>query len=177
MSSHVLIEDNIALLKSAIELLNSFDDARFAMRQLKGSKSGVGSHMRHVIDHYQCLLSSVEGVEINYDHRERSGDVERLVSRSIQALDQIIVGLDGAKQMDKDRCFRVRMDCGTNHSDDGQMWCESSFGRELQFLVSHTIHHFAIIDLFCQLMGLQVPKDFGVAPSTLKYINNPTFGN
>ncbi len=166
-----LIDDNIALLKSALELLRSLDDLHYAQRQLDERKSGIGPHLRHVIDHYQCLLNAVEsGDLIDYDHRERSDSVEVSVSRATRVLHELIAGLEGAKTIDKDKVYRVRMDCGTNHDAPDQALCQSTLGRELQFLVSHTVHHFAIIDLYCHLLDIPVPAGFGVAPSTLKYL-------
>ncbi|MEP0552783.1 MAG: hypothetical protein ABJE29_00430, partial [Balneola sp.] len=48
-------------------------------------------------------------------------------------------------------------------------WSVSSIRRELQFLVSHTVHHYALIGLILKTMDVEVPEDFGVAPSTLKH--------
>ena len=45
----------------------------------------------------------------------------------------------------------------------------SSLARELQFLTSHTIHHFAVIALILRAMDVEVDREFGVAPSTLRY--------
>ena len=174
--SYQLIEDNIALLKSVIELLGSMDDRQYCMRQLGGEKSGVGPHLRHVIDHYQCLLAGVEGDKIDYDHRERSDLVEVSVNRARQVLYDLIAGLEGTRAIPKDKALLVRMDCGTNNEAADQSWCISSLGRELQFLVSHTVHHFAIIDLFCHTMDVPVPNGFGVAPSTLKYLRTNHHG-
>jgi uncharacterized damage-inducible protein DinB len=42
----------------------------------------------------------------------------------------------------------------------------SSVGRELAFVVSHTIHHCAVIALLLRDLGVAVPPRFGYAPST-----------
>ena len=44
--------------------------------------------------------------------------------------------------------------------------------RELQFLVSHTIHHYALIGVLLAAEGFDVSlefPEFGVAPSTLTH--------
>jgi hypothetical protein len=49
------------------------------------------------------------------------------------------------------------------------MWSGTSVGRELQFLVSHTVHHYAVIAAMLRPQGVEPGADFGVAPSTLVY--------
>jgi len=167
-----LFDDNITLLRSAIELLGSFDDRRYSMRQCDGKKSGVGPHLRHVIDHYVCLMSGVDGDRVDYDHRDRADSIETSIKRAIEVMNELIAGLEGAKTVPVTKSLMVRMDSGTNYGDDSQSWCHSTLGRELQFLVSHTVHHYAIIDLYCCGMNIRVPDGFGVAPSTLKYLQS-----
>ena len=37
------------------------------------------------------------------------------------------------------------------------------------YAVSHAIHHYALIGMICEMRALPVPRDFGVAPSTIVY--------
>jgi len=46
-------------------------------------------------------------------------------------------------------------------------WSSSTVMRELQALLSHTVHHFALIGVMLQLNGFEIPEEFGVASSTL----------
>ena len=62
----------------------------------------------------------------------------------------------------------VKMDCGSAEAD----WQPSSLGREFQFLVSHTVHHFAMIGSICHDLGIPLDDDFGVAPSILRHRDN-----
>jgi hypothetical protein len=48
-------------------------------------------------------------------------------------------------------------------------WVPSTVARELQYLLSHTIHHHALIGTICASLAVALPKDFGIALSTLKY--------
>ena len=45
----------------------------------------------------------------------------------------------------------------------------SSVGRELVFLASHTAHHFAVLQAYCEQLGLCAPAELGKAPSTLAH--------
>jgi hypothetical protein len=50
----------------------------------------------------------------------------------------------------------------------------SSIGRELQVLSSHTIHHFALLAMVLRARGVSVDAEFGMAPSTLRYLSSQT---
>jgi hypothetical protein len=43
----------------------------------------------------------------------------------------------------------------------------SSLGRELVFVLQHTIHHQAIVALLLAARGVTIPPRFGYAPSTV----------
>ncbi len=60
--------------------------------------------------------------------------------------------------------LRIKVDAA-----DESSWATSSVERELQFLRSHTVHHFALIAVILRLSGLEPGEEFGVAPSTLRY--------
>ena len=45
-------------------------------------------------------------------------------------------------------------------------WSGSTVQRELQFLVSHTVHHCALIKQILRQHGFEAGMEFGLAPST-----------
>jgi uncharacterized damage-inducible protein DinB len=47
---------------------------------------------------------------------------------------------------------------------------ETSVGRELAFVLSHTIHHNALIGVMAMLLGAPLPDRFGYAPSTIAHL-------
>ena len=54
--------------------------------------------------------------------------------------------------------------------DFDNSFMESSISRELQVLSSHTIHHFAMIAMTLRFHGIEIDPEFGMAPSTLRYL-------
>ena len=50
--------------------------------------------------------------------------------------------------------------------DGTQVTAVTSVGRELAFVMSHTIHHLAVIALLLRDLGIEVPPRFGYAPTT-----------
>lgn len=166
-----LIEANIAFLESAQSLLAALDDERFSQVQVPGGKSGIGAHLRHVSDHYECVLDCLENERdtVDYDHRNRSPEQERSVQHAADCIALLLSRLRKLEAPSMERPLRVRMRTEIQADRDPPDSCLSSVGRELQFLVSHTVHHFAIIAMHCDAMGVSVPQGFGVAPSTLHY--------
>jgi len=49
-----------------------------------------------------------------------------------------------------------------------------SFGttpeRELAFVLSHTIHHHAVLGIMARELGVQAPERFGYAPATITHL-------
>jgi hypothetical protein len=77
----------------------------------------------------------------------------------------VVERLRGLSAEDMVRPLRVRGDGPPE--EDG--WSQSTVGRELQYLLSHTIHHYAIIGSILRAQGREPGPDFGVAPSTLRH--------
>ncbi len=127
----------------------------------------VGSQYRHVLDHYRAFVDHWESGSIDYDARQRSPEIERDPQAALAQTEAIIAALDRIHVEDANRPVAVQMDCGGGqHLPD---WRPSTVGRELQFLVSHTVHHYALIKLLLEDVGVALDRDFGVAPSSIAY--------
>lgn len=148
--------------------LDAIDQGVALLEHLKSANAGacigkVGPHFRHCIDFYDCFLAGLDLQCVDYDARGRSAAVESAPEPALAALHRIRGRLDelGAE----DREVRVREDAVTGQGE----WTRSTVNRELLFLLSHTIHHYALIALLLRQGGIDVPADFGFAPSTLEH--------
>lgn len=154
-------------LHQALELLDRLGDAQYASP--RGAWSPVGAQLRHVVEHYQCFLEGLPEGRVDYDARRRDAAIEasRTHAKSVVAdLDRALAGLAAAPETP----LEVQMRCATDDTEPS--WSRSSVGRELQFLVSHSVHHFALIKLLIAGDGVDVPEDFGLAPSTLAHLRH-----
>lgn len=124
----------------------------------------IGAHVRHIVEHYQSLLSAAETVD--YDKRARNVLIETQKKTAIEALKTLILQLD---TFTSDRDIYVL--CSTN-SHEKPLASLSSIRRELVFIHSHTTHHMAIIRILGLTMKLDVSANFGKATSTQKYEHN-----
>ena len=163
-----LIEENCQCLQQAIDMIDSITDDIYATNDGACFKSGVGMHIRHIIDFYENFLTGYED-RVDYDSRNRDPKMEadrqygmgkiRGVMNAMEKLRSITDGCDNQVQV-------------INDTTDPQAdpFSTSSVGRELQFLKFHAVHHYAMIAMILRLQQVEVPADFGYAPSTLQYL-------
>jgi len=162
-----LIRDNCDFLQRGIDLLERHSPDTYVKSDPGTFGSGVGPHMRHVLDHYASFISGVESGTINYDDRERDTLVERSLDACIGKARELLAILHGLA-IDGEAPVEVIVSANTFGGKDDLS--ESTFARELQFLASHTVHHYALIAIASRMQGIIPDKRFGIAPSTLKYL-------
>lgn len=169
---NTLALDNIRYLEQAVSLLHTVSDETYARPAPMNLGSSMGAHLRHCIDHYDNFIAGIPLGRIDYDARRREVLLETSRVAGIEKLTQLIDGLRSVADQ-ADRRLVVKMDCGDNEAE-ACWWTESSVRRELQFLISHTVHHFAIIKMSLIAGGMAVGAHFGIAPSTLRYHQGAT---
>lgn len=163
----IIARQNIHFLEQGLGLLAAIDDAQFADKGLFGQAS-AGAHLRHVIDCYRCFLLGLESREVDYDARDRDRRIETDRDFAAGAIAQVIDRLQNLPDASLDTELKIQVD--TAAWEQGKtLWTRSTIARELQFLLSHTVHHYALIALILRGHGFDPGAEFGVAPSTLEY--------
>ena len=165
--NHFLIEVNLALLAQGRELLASIDDGAYANRLTLLFSNRIGGQMRHVLEFYECFLDGLPLAHIDYDARRRDERVEASRLAALAKLDALAERLATSGVGSDEGLVWVRMENPPASCEDG--FLTSSVSRELQVLLSHTVHHYALIAVAMRAQGLTVDAAFGVAPSTLRY--------
>jgi hypothetical protein len=166
-----LIATNVCWLRQALQLLERLDESVYSATAPGFAPHRVGAHLRHVLDFYQCFLDGLDKSHIDYNSRRRDESIERSRQMASIAIRSIILALD--TRAEQERIVWVRMeDADASGARDSFM--ESSLSRELQVLSSHTVHHFALIAMTLRAHGVQMDPDFGMAPSTLRYLASKT---
>ena len=126
----------------------------------------AGPHLRHIVEHYEALLLRESG-SVDYDARARDRDCERstAVARArIEALQARLAGWNGAALAAP---VEVRTLGGL--AGEEAFASTSSVGRELMFLASHAVHHFAVLKLHGIAQGVAASAEFGKAPATVAH--------
>jgi stress response protein SCP2 len=130
------------------------------------SNSSIGQHVRHVIEFFECLTSSTDGAVLNYDNRNRNILIEHDKEFAILKLKAL---LNAITTLNIDEQIFLEADYGRAENDVVRV--QTTIGRELSYNIEHAIHHMALIKIGLIHSGslYQIPEDFGVASSTLKY--------
>ena len=160
-----MMTDTIHILEQSLILLRRLDDDVYTQTMPPLFQSGLGSHIRHCLDFYGAFLRGIQEGRIDYDARERDTVIETNREAGVRAIEATIQQMRTLDFLTEQMPVIVRLEDAT--ADDSS-WCQSTIGRELQALKSHTIHHYAIIALMLKIQGIPVNADFGVSTSTLR---------
>lgn len=155
-----------SLLEDAQALLRGLPDEVYRANLLS-VEGGIGAQVRHCIDCSARLLAGIELGRVDYDRRQRDPRVEVDRRAALERLEELAAELRRGIGCGGDRKLSVRQDEPDRPDDEG--WVDSTLARELRFVASHLIHHFAIIALLLQSQGMDCPGEFGVAPATLGF--------
>lgn len=160
---------NVYLLKQGIEVLGNLDNEVFNRVDPPRYKSNIGTHFRHILDHYISLLEGWNN-KIDYDARIRGTGIETDADMAKHKCTEVIENLTKIASSELNISREVLVKSNIEGSKNESPWSVSSIKRELQFLVSHTVHHYALVKLILTLNGRTAPEHFGIAPSTLKFM-------
>jgi uncharacterized damage-inducible protein DinB len=164
------IRGNRHFLEQGIRLLDQIPLELYRTPTRSGWAS-VGTQFRHVLDHYRAFVTGWESGRVDYDARQRDRMIETDPREATLQARGTIAALEQIHVEDANHALAVQMDSGGDQRVPD--WRPSTVGRELQFLVSHTIHHYALIKLLLADVGIDPGPDFGVAPSSLAFRTAP----
>jgi len=144
-------------------VVSASDDGTYVMARADGVSGSMGAHVRHTIDHVSALVDAPTGGAVDYDSRRRGTNVETSRASGLAELHRLADRL----QWLAEAALAAPVELSAVVDRSGQrVAARSTLGRELVFVMSHTIHHQAIIALLLASTGHSTPERFGLAPST-----------
>lgn len=164
------VAQNVYLVSQIRDLIQSLPLDVFCTCGHEYFDSGVGKHIRHVLEFYELLLESERGI-VDYDARKRDPRVETEPELAADRASRVIDALERMHETDTAGTVRVRLE--THGGDQSSAEVVSTLDRELAYLASHTVHHCAIIATILRIQGITPPTGFGVAPATQHYQQRP----
>jgi uncharacterized damage-inducible protein DinB len=162
MNSQSLIDANIQALKEGAELLLMLDSEQYDSDLKPAFQTTIGAHYRHLLEHYHCLFTQLAKGVFCYDKRERDEQLESDREYALRSIADILGQLE---------TIDFTLFAQQYHIVDHQLAAPlaTTLQRELLFLQSHTVHHFALIAAIARGLGLQPMPDFGVAIATIEH--------
>lgn len=146
-------------LKELIRILEEIPDVMYCRKSNYLFHSTIGQHCRHILEIYTAVLSGYDSGEFSFDDRKRSRILEENAGEMILALNGIITNLG---KDDKE------MICIVNDGNNNHL--KTTYFREMLYCFEHGIHHQALIKVALKEFEWQnIPENFGVAPSTIKF--------
>ena len=132
----------------------------------------VGPHLRHIIEHYLALVKALASRDrcVCYDARDRDPRIQTDPAATLAALEQLS---DSFEALAQDQGLNLQTPLVTKllagARGEIELTVETTLGRELLFLSSHTVHHFAPLGQYCRNAGVELGHDFGKAPATMAF--------
>jgi hypothetical protein len=126
--------------------------------------ASIGSHVRHIVEMYECLLLGVTTGLIDYDNRKRNTDIENDKEFALALISSL------QKKLAVENMPLTIKHNGNVNENSTAILTQTNYNRELLYNIEHTIHHMALIRI-----GIETATDvslctsFGYAPSTINY--------
>lgn len=165
----MLREALIHTLDQFAEILDTVDGLPPGERRAAYEETGVGRHLRHVLDHFLALRRGLEEGLVDYNLHHRNNPVERKPARARAQLAGIRSWCEVLEMAECELAVVSEIDIRATPSE-----CfRSNLPRELLYLINHSIHHAAHIRLLLSGMGIAMPAHIGLAPGTGTLLRRP----
>jgi len=129
--------------------------------------SSIGTHIRHILDFYDCIFNTNPVDKIDLTARSRNKDVECDCGCAQDYLN-LTIGKLSTASFDMNEPVLVIDDLGL-----GKTEIPYTYGSLLAQANSHTIHHYAIINYIFDSLGIVIEDaEFGYNPTTPKQMNS-----
>ena len=160
---NIIIQSTLKTLEKSQLLLDNLTDLDLCNASVSPYYSSIGTHIRHILDFYECIFNMNANNQIDLTARSRNKDVE---SHCHCAKDYLALIIDQLNEIDSNLSDTV------NVIDDlglGKIEMPYTLGAIFSQANSHTIHHYAIINYILEGLNISLAdSDFGYNPTTPK---------
>lgn len=161
-----IINSLLNTLNTSRNLLNELNTNSYCCKSIGPYYSSVGSHIRHVLDFYNCIFNGLESKHVNLTSRERNQSVESDCNCAVSEIDVIANKLSDLNSVDLSLLLNVEDDLG-----NGNVTLQYTLGALLAQANGHTIHHYAIIAYILDRLDVEIKdENFGYNPTTPKHV-------
>lgn len=164
-SKSLLIDGCIECIEQCDQILGIVTQTNYT--DCSASSASIGAHIRHILDRFHCFFVGLTVDSIDYDARKRDPELEQNLEAARFALASVARRTEKLKEPRSPAALIVVKESVLASSPAVEI--SSTLERELMGLITHSIHHLAIIALLARSFGHEIDSDFGKAASTLSY--------
>lgn len=159
----IIVQSALKTLKKSEYLLDRLTNEQLCNNSVSPYYSSIGTHIRHILDFYECIFNGNVKNRIDLIARPRNKDVELKCDCAKDYLKSIINKLN-TLDFKADKPIVVVDDLSL-----GIVEIPYTFAALLAQANSHTIHHYAIINYILDALNISIEdSDFGYNPTTPK---------
>lgn len=148
------------------ETINQLSNEQYAQPCATLNNATIGQHIRHAIELFQCLETGYETGVVNYEKRKRDMLIETNKDFAAGLLHDLYKNLGKENK-------ELQLDSMYDDTSDEVVTVSTNYYREIIYNLEHTIHHMALMRIGVKAVStVQLPDDFGVASSTIRYRKN-----
>lgn len=160
---NIIIQSTLKTLQKSQYILDKLSNEQLSNTSVSPYYSSIGSHIRHILDFYDCILNKDLKNRIDLTARNRNKAVENCCKEAAEYLHTIIERLKDTDYNVYD-IVMVIDDLGM-----GKIEMVYTLAAVLSQANSHAIHHYAIINYILNGLNISLEdSDFGYNPTTPK---------
>ncbi|HET9056011.1 MAG TPA: hypothetical protein VFN30_04100 [Chitinophagaceae bacterium] len=145
------------------ETINQLSNEQYAKPCASLNNATIGQHVRHIIELLQCLENGYVTGVVNYEKRKRDLTIETDREVASSLLHELYKNLNKENK-------EIRLESLYDDTSSELVVVLTNYYREIIYNLEHTIHHMALIRIGVnEVSVLDLPEDFGVASSTMRY--------
>jgi len=161
---NIVIQSSINTLEKSQSLLEILTNEQLSNHSVSPYYSCIGSHLRHILDFYDCILDGVSKKSIDLIKRNRDKSMHSDCSYAFSNVERVINMLRQLEDIDFSEIYLVSDDLGL-----GKISIDYTLGAVLAQANSHAIHHYAIISYILDRLKIPIRDEtFGYNPTTPK---------
>ncbi|MFT5890556.1 MAG: putative damage-inducible protein DinB [Dokdonia sp.] len=149
-------------LNNAISLIDAIDDTIYTNVTVGPYYSSIGSHIRHALDFFDCIINGLQENDIDLTARKRDEIISTNPEAAKNHIREIQQQLASYVDVNTDYLLHV-----TDNLGDGKVTIMYTLESILAQANTHATHHYAIISYMLQTLRVEVViPGFGYNPST-----------
>ncbi|WP_263079016.1 hypothetical protein [Endozoicomonas sp. Mp262] len=157
-----MIEAIVFNLKKVKPLYTELDASLFARNDIPPYYSSIGSHLRHTLDIFCCVLQGMKSGVVDFTLRKRDSEVETRQESGYQYFTDTCLALQHISVHLSSEPLMLVDDLGL-----GELTIQTNLGSILAQANNHSIHHFAYIGYLLHSLGVKhLELSFGYNPTT-----------